>query len=169
MARPQNKSELRDAAEKGYSTLEKLRESMNEEQREGAFTFEDRDRCVRDVLVHLHEWHLLLLQWVEKNRSGEDASFLPDGYTWKTYSQMNVEIRDRHQKTDETQAWRMLKESHENVMALIDSLTNEELFTKKYFSWTGTTSLGAYCISSTSSHYDWAAKKLRKHLKTSGK
>ncbi|MDL2315205.1 ClbS/DfsB family four-helix bundle protein [Bacteroidales bacterium OttesenSCG-928-C19] len=36
----------------------------------------------------------------------------------------------------------------------IDSFTNDELFTKKYFPWTGTTNLGSYCISATSSRYD---------------
>ena len=47
-------------------------------------------------------------------------------------------------------------------MKLIDSFSDQELFRKAYFSRTGTTSLGSYCISATSSHYDWAMKKLKK-------
>lgn len=31
------------------------------------------------------------------------------------------------------------------------------------YAWTKTTTLGAYFVSSTSSHYDWAMKKLRRH------
>lgn len=44
-------------------------------------------------------------------------------------------------------------------MVLIAGHSEEELFTKKYYKWTNTTSLGAIFISSTSSHYDWAIKK----------
>jgi hypothetical protein len=47
-------------------------------------------------------------------------------------------------------------------MALIEAHGDEELFTKKRYAWTGSTSLGAYLVSATSSHYDWATKKLRK-------
>ncbi len=50
-------------------------------------------------------------------------------------------------------------------MTLAGTFSNEELFTKQYFSWTGTSSLGAYFISATSSHYDWAMKKLKKQIK----
>ena len=57
----------------------------------------------------------------------------------------------------------MLAESHEKVLALADKYSNEELFTKKYFSWTGTTDLGSYFVSTTSSHYDWAIKKIKLH------
>jgi hypothetical protein len=66
-------------------------------------------------------------------------------------------------------AKRMLKESHENVMALIETFTNDELFAKNSFAWTGTSTLGAYCVSATSSHYEWAIKKLKIHIKASNK
>jgi hypothetical protein len=46
-----------------------------------------------------------------------------------------------------------------------DDFSNEELFTKQHFHWTGTTTLGSYCISALSSHYDWATKKIRAHIK----
>ena len=55
-----------------------------------------------------------------------------------------------------------------NFVDIIGKHSDEELFTKKKYQWTGTTSLGAYLIGSTSSHYDWALKTikpLRKLLK----
>lgn len=36
---------------------------------------------------------------------------------------------------------------------------------KNIFDWTGTTTFGSYCVSATSSHYDWAMKKLKAHIK----
>ena len=52
-------------------------------------------------------------------------------------------------------------------MALIETFSNEQLFAKSVFDWTGTSTLGAYCVSATASHYDWAIKKIKVHIKTS--
>lgn len=60
--------------------------------------------------------------------------------------------------------WRRDKNLRE-VLKLVENFTNEQLFTKKLFNWTGTTSLGSYCVSAMPSHYDWACKKLRAHTK----
>ncbi len=59
----------------------------------------------------------------------------------------------------------MLYASHKKVMDMIEHFSNEELFESKHFSWTGTSTLGAYCVSATSSHYDWAMKKIKAHIK----
>ncbi len=165
MPRPQSQGELLDASEASFAKLMALIDSLSEEQLVAEFAFEDRDRNVRDVLVHPHAWHLLLLTWAESNLAGNSASFLPDGYTWTNYAGLNVEFRDRHATTTLQEALQLVTESRARVRALILGRTGEELFTKKFYPWTGTTSLGAYCISATSSHDEWAMKKLRKHVR----
>ena len=155
-----------------------LIETMPEEQRLSAFTFGDdpkrkeahwkRDKNLRDVLTHLYEWHRLLLEWTEANLNGEEKPFLPEPYTWKTYGDMNIEFWKKHQSTSYDEAKSMLLDSHNKVIALANKLSNEELFTKKHFSWTGTTNLGGYFISDTSAHYDWAIKKIKLHIKGNG-
>ena len=57
----------------------------------------------------------------------------------------------------------MLEKSHQEVMNLAESFTNEELFSKGVFQWTGSNALGSYFVSATASHYDWAIKKLKAH------
>ncbi|MDH6358139.1 ClbS/DfsB family four-helix bundle protein [Parabacteroides sp. PF5-9] len=165
MARPTNKHDLIVLANSQFEKLWKLIDSMSEEKRLATFSFEDRDRNLRDVLVHLYEWHQLLLHWLPANLAGKAVNFLPTPYNWKTYPQMNVEIWKKHQTTSLKEAVALLKETHIEIIKLIEPLTDDELFTKKYFPWTGTTNLGSYCISATSSHYDWAMKKLKQHLK----
>lgn len=59
----------------------------------------------------------------------------------------------------------LFERSHAEVMALIEAHSDEELFTRKRYAWTGSTSLGAYLVSCTSSHYDWALKLIRNGLK----
>jgi len=178
MSRATTKTDLVIAANGQFDKLWKLMDAMSDEQQNATFGSEmatagkeahwGRDKNMRDVLVHLYEWHQLLLNWVNVNRKGKDVKpFLPEPYNWKTYPAMNVEFWKKHQTTPLTDAKKMLKESHKDVMALIDTLSNEELFAKKSFAWTGASPLGAYCVSVTSSHYDWALKKLKTHVKTS--
>ncbi len=166
MARPTTKEELQQQSEEGFKKLFSLIDSLTSEEQEERFSFEDRDRNIRDVLVHLYEWHQLLLNWIASNEQGDRVSFLPQPYNWKTYPQMNLLFWEKHQETPLQEAKERLRRSHQACMEVISSFSNEALFTKSYFSWTGGTSLGAYCISSTSSHYDWAMKKIRKHKRT---
>jgi hypothetical protein len=171
MSRATTKADLEIAANEQFDKLWKLIDTMGDEQQNTTFADEmaaagkeahwSRDKNLRDVLVHLYEWHKLLLNWVNANRNGEAKPFLPQPYNWKTYPAMNVEFWKKHQNTPLIETKKMLKESHKNVMALIDTFTNDELFAKKYFTWTGTSTLGAYCVSTTSSHYDWGLKTIK--------
>lgn len=149
---------------------------MADNERDAAFDFGDdfnkkeahwkRDKNIRDVLVHLYEWHQLLLNWVAANRSGNAKPFLPEPYNWKTYGDMNVEFWEKHQATPYADSRKMLLGSHKKVVDLIGQFSDKELFEKRHFKWTGTSSLGSYCVSATSSHSDWAIKKIRQHIKS---
>lgn len=180
MARPTTKADLTTAANEQFEKMWKLIETMSEKQQNATFSNEmatagkeshwGRDKNLRDVLVHLYEWHNLLITWMKANSNGGKAiPFLPEPYNWKTYSLMNVEFWKKHQNTQLNDAKNLLKDSHKKVMGLIDKFSNDELFAKGVFAWTGTTTLGSYCVSATSSHYDWATKKIKLHIKTSSK
>ncbi len=174
MARPQTKNELLKVAEEGFDKLMGLING-NEEMMCAPFSFNretagkevhwKRDNNMRDVLTHLYEWHMLALEWIKANIRGETKRFLPAPYTWKTYGDMNVGFWEKHQNTNYDEALAMLRSSHREMIDIITMFSNEELFTKKYFTWTGSTTLGSYCVSATSSHYDWAIKKMKKHIK----
>ena len=123
-----------------------------------------RDKNLRDVLVHLYEWHQLLLKWTVANLNGKTEPFLPEPYNWKTYGEMNAGFWEKHQSTPYDEAVSLLQESHGKVMAFIGTLSDTELFEKKRYPWTGTSSLGSYCISVTASHYDWAIKKIKAYM-----
>lgn len=175
MARPNTRAELRDAAAAQYSKLHALIDGMSAAERAAPLGYGPnfdrpephwaRDRNLRDVVIHLLEWHRLFTEWVTANRSGSEQPFLPAPHTWRTTAKLNSEFWERHQHTSLDAALSMLEESHRSVVALISEFTTEELFTKQHFPWTGTTSLGAYGVSATSSHYDWALQKLRRHLR----
>ena len=175
MVRPTSKTELISAATQQYAKLQSLISQLTEEELKTPFDFSKdqkkkeahwkRDKNLRDVLIHLYEWHQLLLTWVHSNQEGLERLFLPEPYNWKTYREMNVAFWKKHQRTSLEEATKLLNQSHKEVLELMEGFSNDELFTKGVYKWTGGTSLGSYFVSSTSSHYDWALKKLKAHQK----
>lgn len=165
MPRPTTKADLIQAANEQFAKLWTLIGEMSDEEKSADIVPNERDKNVRDVLVHLYEWHCLLLNWIRSNTNRNPAPFLPVPYNWKTYPQMNIVFWEKHQNTSYTDAETMLKKTHKEVLALIETFSNEALFSKGTFDWTGTTTLGSYCVSATSSHYDWAIKDIKKALK----
>ena len=103
MPRPHTNNDLIEAADLNYDKFLKLINSMTEIELSKEFDFSsdakkkeahwERDKNLRDILIHLHEWHNLMLDWV------------------------------------------------------------------------GGSTIGSYFVSVTSSHYDWAMKKLKAHRK----
>ena len=175
MVRPQTKENLMIVAKENFEKLNTLISKMSDKELTTPFDFSKdekkkeahwkRDKNLRDVLIHLYEWHQLILNWVESNQKGEEKPFLPDPYNWRTYGDMNVEFWKKHQNTSLEEATRALEKSHKDVLKLAENFTNEELFSKKVYKWVGGSTLGSYFVSTTSSHYDWAMKKLKAHQK----
>ena len=175
MARPKTKDELLEAAELNYDKLLKLIDSMTEIELNTEFDFSadtkkkeahwSRDKNLRDILIHLHEWHNLMLQWVANNKAGVRKPFLMEGYNWKTYGEMNIVFWKRNQAVSFDMALEQLKESHKKIMDTIQTMSNDELFQKNVYDWVGGSTIGSYFISVTSSHYDWAMKKIKAHRK----
>ena len=99
MARATTKADLTSSANEQFNKMWKLIDCMTKSQQEAAFAEEmatvgkethwSRDKNLRDVLVHLYEWHQLLLSWIKANLNGEYQTFLPTPYNWKTYPEMN--------------------------------------------------------------------------------
>lgn len=171
MGRPTSKADLITASETNYREMNELISQLTEKELSMPFSFDDtkkeahwkRDKNLRDVLVHLYEWHQLLLVFVSSNLAGDTRPFLPRPYTWKTYGKMNEWFWKKHQDTTLEEAKEMLETSHREVMNLIDAFSNDELFSKGVYAWVGTSTLGSYFVSNTSSHYNWAIKKLKAH------
>ncbi|MCL2032854.1 MAG: ClbS/DfsB family four-helix bundle protein [Methanomassiliicoccaceae archaeon] len=180
MPRPTTKAELIGAATEQFDKLWKIIDSMPDDVQNKAFDFGDaadkkeahwtRDKNLRDVLIHLYEWHRMVQRWYEEGTMKGGMPAVPgEGYTWVTLPDLNMEIWKRYQDVPLESAKEMLRKSHGEIMKTIESHTDEELFSKGIYKWTKTTTLGAYFISSTSSHYDWAVKKIKLHAKTCGK
>lgn len=162
MPRPKTKDELLQLAQTNFDKLYELVNSYSKEEQQKDFPKGTMNRNIRDVLAHLHHWHLMMLDWYKVGMKGEKPDIPAKGYTWKTVPDLNREIWKMYTSTDLADIKKKLEASYKKVYQLIDAHSNDELFEKKRYSWTGSTSLGAYLVSATSSHYDWAMKLIRK-------
>ena len=165
MSRPKSKNELLELSQNNYIKLLGLVNSYSNEDVKREFPIGTLNRNIKDVLAHLHQWHLMMLEWYKIGMNGEKPDMPAKGYTWKTMPELNKKIWEDYRNIKLEEAKELLDKSYSEVQKLIKKHSNDELFEKKRFKWTGTTSLAAYLISNTSSHYDWGSKLIKKSMK----
>lgn len=165
MGRPKNRSELLEASKNGFLTLMEEINQLSLIEQEKEFPSGTMNRNIRDVLGHLHHWQKMMATWYEIGMAGDKPTMPAPGYTWKTVPGLNREIHQTYLSVPLDELKVLLAASHASMMSLIEQHSEEELFEKKRYPWTGSTSLAAYLISATSSHYAWARKLIRKQRK----
>lgn len=165
MARPTNKKDLIELAEINYQKLWSLIDKLNEQKRLEDFKGASLNRNIRDVLYHLHIWHKMTLEWNKASKDNLKPSIPAEGYTWRTLPDLNKKIQKDGMAFSLREAQDLFANSHLEILKTIRDYSDESLFQKKVFKWTGSTSAGAYFVSSTSSHYDWTLKFLKRKLK----
>jgi len=162
MPRPKSKPELLELSQQNFAKLNNYVNAFSPEEQQAEFPEGTLNRNIRDVLAHLHHWHLMLLGWYEVGMRGEKPDIPTKGHTWKTVPELNREIREQYKNTPLPEVQQKLNQSHADTQKIIEQRSDEELFEKKRYKWTGSTSLSAYLISATSSHYDWAYKLIKR-------
>lgn len=162
MPRPKTKKELLDLSRKNYSKLLEYVDSLPKKEQLTTFPKGYLNRNIADVLAHLHHWHLMFLEWYKVGMIGDEPDMPAKGYTWKTLPDLNREIWKKYRDMGVEEAKELLETSFTSIREIIKELSEQELFTKKNYKWTGSTSLAAYLISTTSSHYDWGYKLIKK-------
>lgn len=174
MANPTTKQELLASIADGYAKLCEQIAKLSEEEANAPFDFASNpkkcgvrwqyDRCLRDLLIHLHEWQVLMRVFVQNIREGHPRDYLPDEYR-RNYHEMDKMLVEKHQNTPLDEAKRLLQLTQDEMLSLAESYTDEELFTKGYYKNTYTTSMAAYFLSVTTSPYGQAVKLLKTHQK----
>ena len=165
MPRPMCKSDLLELSQQNFKKLLNYIENISQEEQEQEFPEGSLNRNIRDLLAHLHHWHLMMLEWYETGMNGEKPAMPAEGYTWKDLPALNIKINQQYTQCTLDETKEMVTKSYDDIQKLIDAHSDEELFEKKRYHWTGTTSLATYLISATSSYYDTVLKLLRKWRK----
>ena len=176
MAKPTHQAELITAMQDGYAKLYEQIDKLSAETAVAPFNFAAdskkcgvrwvNDRCLRDILTHLYEWQVLMREFVKNIREGHQRDYLPDEYR-KNYHEMDKMLVVKHQNTSLDEAKTLLAQTHQEMLGLVKSFDDNQLFSRGVFKCTYTTTMAAYFESVTTSPYSQATKILKTHAKTS--
>ena len=97
MPRPKNKEELSSLSKANYEKLISFIDGLSPEEQTREFPPGTMNRNIRDVLAHLHHWHLMMLRWYKEGMSGNKPAMPAEGYTWKTVPDLNLKIWEKYQ------------------------------------------------------------------------
>lgn len=164
MPKPKSKEELLQQAKSSYEKLFELISKLSENSLHADFKGDSMNRNVRDVLMHLHSWHVMYLEWHKVGMKNKKPDMPAKEYTWQTLPALNQKIWAETQNKSLEEAKKLLEGSYKKILKIIEGLSDEQLFTKKMYAWTGSTSVGAYLILNTCSHYNWAYKLINKSV-----
>ena len=118
---------------------------------------------VKDILAHLLEWQQMNLAWYEAGLRGEKLVLPAPGYTWRELPRLNERIYRKYRRRSLAAVMRDFSISHARLLALIETLPDEDLTTLGRFSWTGPSwTLSDYFRANTAAHYRWAYTRIRR-------
>lgn len=164
MGRPQTKSELVCAARDEFDRLWATATTIREEDDGQPGVCEVWS--LKDVLAHLDAWHEMFLERDAAGARGETPTMPAPGFSWAETPALNDVTYQRHKADESDDVVKHLRDSHTRVLRRVEAYNEDDLFTKKLYAWTGSTSVATYAIPATSSHYSWATKLMRKAAKT---
>ena len=162
MPRPTSKTDLLTAIEKEHTALEAYLDTLNPVQLTSPGIV--GEWSIKDVLAHLIEWQQMVLSWHRAGLRGKSQKSLT-GFKVESNPALNQHIYEKHRDRSLEDIQAQFQISHQEIVGVIEGLSNEELFTTGQFAWTKKNTLGTYFVSATSSHYLWARKEIRKGMK----
>lgn len=163
MPRPTTKTQLLAAAREGNAKLEAFLTAQTAAALNR--TNPGTGWSVKDVLAHLTAWEKMMLSWYRTGLRGEHPVIPAEGFTWKELPALNARILKEFHNRPLARVMADRRASFAETMRVIESISEADLFTRGRVAWTGSTTLGAYFVSNTSSHYAWALKLARKCVK----
>lgn len=115
---------------------------------------------VKDFIAHRTEWGRMMIRWYEETRSGGVPAVPTEQYKWNQLKELNADIYRRFAETPLGRIEAEFEEVHDRLYRMIEAMSAEELFTKRYYGFTGTSDLVTYLNSATASHY----RSARRHI-----
>jgi len=162
MAVPTTKIELIQQSQENYLKLNELIDSFPNAEQILEFPKGTMNRNIRDVIAHLHHWHLMFIDWYRVGMKGLKPNMPAKGFSWKDTKELNKKIWRDYQHHELENIRMNLNDSYLELQKIINNHTDKELFEKRRYNWTGSSSLSTYIRANTLSHYNWAYKLIKR-------
>lgn len=118
------------------------------------------DWSVKDILAHLTAWEQVFLHWYRCGLSGKSSDIEPVGMGKKAIDALNQRFYDQYAGHNLEDVLANFLASYQEILAVVNETTEEELFSPGRYAWTGKYILVDYLMSNTGNHYRWARQKI---------
>lgn len=156
-----SKDHLLTDIRKEHTRLVQLLEGFSPDQRQAPGVWGD-GWTLTDLLAHLAEWQRMFLRWYRDGLAGREPDMPAPGFKWNETPSLNREIRAKHEGRAWEDVQREFDQTHNEVVALVEGLTEAQLLEPGHFQWTGKKPLATYLGPNTASHYRFAIKVLKR-------
>ena len=117
---------------------------------------------VKDFLTHRTEWGRMMIGWYSEAAAGGTPAVPAEKFGWGQLNELNAEIHARFADTPLEKATTQFATTSEELIRLIETCTEDELFEQRFYSFTGTTTLAAYFTSATGGNYRSAYRHINR-------
>ncbi len=125
---------------------------------------DDDGISIKDVIGQRAHWLGLFFGWYEAGQAGRDLVYIAPGYKGNESARYNADLREAQGDLGWESARSMLTDAHQNLMELLSSLSDEELYGRPMVAphkWT----TGRWAEANGASHYRSAARYVRSRLR----
>jgi hypothetical protein len=159
MATIATKEALLEAIHTARSQLEKKFSKLSPKQMTWPGSMDDWS--VKDILAHLVDWEQRFIGWYQAGLQGEIPETPAPGMTWRELPKLNKLIYERYRDRPLEDVLQDFHDSYNKVLKLVEDMSDEEIFTKGFYAWTGNSSLETWIAANTYKHYNWARRQIR--------
>ena len=157
--RAKTKAELLESIRGARQSLEKKFAGLTPEQMVWPGSMDHWS--VKDILAHLVDWEQRFIGWYQAGLRGEVPQTPAPGYTWRELPRLNQAGYEQHKDDALEQVLERFQQSYWEILALVEGMTEGEIFDAKVYPWTGDSALLPWIAANTSSHYNWARRNIR--------
>ena len=162
MAAAHNKSELMKVTAKEWDRIYPLLKDLPEEL---AVLPDEEGFSIKDVVVHRAHWIGLFLRCYHDGWETLDALFPKKSYRWSDLKRYSLVLRQREKDVSWPEALARLDAAQEELVALIDTLSDAQLYGGPMAGSHNSWSTGRWAEAAGPSHLRLALKYVRKRLR----
>jgi hypothetical protein len=150
MSDVRTKQELRDATRASREALLNAMAGLTDEDL--AAPGVTGDWSIKDSLAHISAWERMFIGWIDALMAGRRPD-RPADATQEWVNETNARIFDEHRGRGLDAVRQESQASHDALLALIDRLSEDELFDPQHFGWARGNALAPWLRGNADQHY----------------
>lgn len=124
---------------------------------------------IKDVLAHIASWEQRFMEWYRAGKRGDPSGKLEPNLSQEIVDRMNQECYERDRRLSLAETRTLFDTSYRDTRAVIEAMSEDEIFRVGYYAWTGKWPLLAYLRANTDGHYAEHAEQIEAWRKNSPK